>query len=202
VQRQRPLSGICLLGASILAATVQGQPPSAGASLAEATARCQFTAGPRAGQIQDLAKMPGAVPGRIGGPCSDGASSTGIAVAPAAVACQYSSGPRAGEIQDLAAVPGSPPVAIGSDCSDGASSGIAVVSNASNSAPISWSGVSRGSGVTAGRATSTICQFMSGPKAHGWHDYAPLPPAAIGTSCQDGSNSAGVVVASGHGQQY
>jgi hypothetical protein len=53
-----------------------------------------------------------------------------------------------------------------------------------------------------GRAVSTICQFLSGPKAPGWHDYAPLSPAVLGSSCQDGIGSAGVVVAAGHGQQY
>jgi hypothetical protein len=52
------------------------------------------------------------------------------------------------------------------------------------------------------RAVSTICQFLSGPKAHGWHDYAPLSPAVLCSSCQDGTGSAGVVVAAGHGQQY
>jgi hypothetical protein len=57
---------------------------------------------------------------------------------------------------------------------------------------------------TAGeaRAVSTICQFLSGPKAHGWHDYAPLAPAVVGSSCQDGTGSIGVVVTAGHGQQY
>jgi hypothetical protein len=57
---------------------------------------------------------------------------------------------------------------------------------------------------TAGenRAVSTICQFLSGPKAHGWHDYAPLAPAVVGSSCQDGIGSVGVVVTAGHGQQY
>jgi hypothetical protein len=53
-----------------------------------------------------------------------------------------------------------------------------------------------------GRAVSTICQFLYGPKAPGWHDFAPLPPAVLGSSCQDGSDSAGVVVAVGHGRQY
>jgi hypothetical protein len=53
-----------------------------------------------------------------------------------------------------------------------------------------------------GRAVSTICQFLYGPKAPGWHNYAPLSPAVLGSSCQDGTGSAGVVVAAGHGQQY
>jgi hypothetical protein len=52
------------------------------------------------------------------------------------------------------------------------------------------------------RAVSTVCQFLSGPKAPGWHDYAPMSPAVLGSSCQDGVGSAGVVVAAGHGQQY
>ena len=71
---------------------------------------------------------------------------------------------------------------------------------AAETPPKSWSSAI----ATAGerRAVSTICQFLSGPKAHGWHDYAPLAPAVLGSSCQDGIGSAGVVVAAGHGQQY
>jgi hypothetical protein len=63
-----------------------------------------------------------------------------------------------------------------------------------------WSAVPAPAG--AGRPVSTICQFLSGPKAHGWHDYAPLSPAVLGSSCQDGIGSAGVVVTMGHGQHY
>ena len=64
-----------------------------------------------------------------------------------------------------------------------------------------WSSAILGQSAVPGTA-STICQFMSGPKAHGWHDYAPLAPAALGSACRDGAGSAGIVVAKGHGQQY
>lgn len=50
--------------------------------------------------------------------------------------------------------------------------------------------------------TSTICQFMSGPKAHGWHDFAPFPPAPVDSSCDDGAGSVGFVQPVGHGDRY
>jgi len=116
--------------------------------------------------------------------------------------CHFSSGPRAGMIGDLTGVPAAAPVPAGSICSDGAgSAGMAVIPSTNAEASF-WSDASRAGGVSAGQARSTICQFMSGPKAHGWHDYAPLPPAAIGSSCHDGMSSAGIVVATGHGQSY
>ena len=116
--------------------------------------------------------------------------------------CHFSSGPRAGMIGDLTGVPAAAPVPAGSICSDGAgSTGMAVIPSTNAEASV-WSDASRAGSVGAGQARSTICQFMSGPKAHGWHDYAPLPPAAIGSSCHDGMSSAGIVVATGHGQSY
>ena len=116
--------------------------------------------------------------------------------------CHFSSGPRAGMIGDLTGVPAAAPVPAGSICSDGAgSTGMAVIPSTNAEASF-WSDASRAGDVGAGQARSTICQFMSGPKAHGWHDYAPLPPAAIGSSCHDGMSSAGIVVATGHGQPY
>ena len=130
--------------------------------------------------------------------------------------CRFTSGPRAGQTQDLSAMPGAVPIRIGASCSDGASStGTAIAPSGQNAeepqaAPTAaipttdtaekpWSTATT---VGAGRAVSTICQFLSGPKAHGWHDYAPLSPVALGSSCQDGIGSAGIVVAAGHGQQY
>ena len=55
---------------------------------------------------------------------------------------------------------------------------------------------------TTNRRTSTICQFMSGPKAHGWHDFAPFPPAPIDSTCDDGAGSVGIVQPTGHGDRY
>ncbi len=40
---------------------------------------CQFTSGPRAGQIQSFCGYSGARPSPIGGPCTDGSSSWGVA---------------------------------------------------------------------------------------------------------------------------
>ncbi len=45
------------------------------------TLTCQFTSGPRAGQTQNFAGVPGARPAPIGSPCTDGVSSNGVAVA-------------------------------------------------------------------------------------------------------------------------
>ena len=129
--------------------------------------------------------------------------------------CRFTSGPRAGQTQDLSAMPGVTPIRIGASCSDGAlSSGTAIAPSGRNEEPQAaptatipttdtaekpWS---TAAAADAGQAVSTICQFVSGPKAHGWHDYAPLSPAVLGSSCRDGIASAGVVVAAGHGQQY
>jgi hypothetical protein len=41
----------------------------------------------------------------------------------------------------------------------------------------SWNGAI--TNVSASHQTGTICQFLSGPKAPGWHDYAPLPHAKM-----------------------
>jgi hypothetical protein len=131
--------------------------------------------------------------------------------------CRFTSGPRAGQTQDLSATPGATPIRIGASCSDGAlSAGTAIAPSgrnaeepqAASTATIlttdtpeePWSTAAAATG--AGRAVSTICQFLYGPKAPGWHDYAPMPPAVLGSSCRDGIASAGVVVAAGHGQQH
>lgn len=42
---------------------------------------------------------------------------------------------------------------------------------------------------------STICGFETGPRAGQRQDYAPQPPLALGTRCNDGRGSAGHVVA-------
>lgn len=52
------------------------------------------------------------------------------------------------------------------------------------------------------RHTGTVCQFMSGPKAHGWHDFAPFPAAPVESTCDDGAGSVGVVQTNGHGDRY
>jgi hypothetical protein len=183
---------------------------------------CRFTDGPRAGHTQQLSGASDKVTIRAGSACADGISSSGVVVAaqegahiasakservPASEdvltsVCQFSSGPRAGEIGDLAEVPGATPVPVGSACSDGASSAGTAVIGADGGAKIPWSSARQAGAAGAERAVSTICQFMSGPKAHGWHDYAPLPAAPLGSACRDGASSAGIVMASGHGERY
>jgi hypothetical protein len=174
---------------------------------------CRFTDGPRAGRTQQLSGSSDRVIIRIGSSCSDGISSSGVITAPPAGdearapqaaltwTCQLLSGPHAGEVADLAAVSGAAPVPVGSACSDGASStGTAIIAPA-DAATIPWSSAKQGTTGAEG-PVGTICQFMSGPKAHGWHDYAPLPAAPLGSPCRDGVSSAGIVMASGHGQPY
>jgi hypothetical protein len=69
-------------------------------------------------------------------------------------------------------------------------------------AAAAWNDSDSAAPIGAARRGSTICQFMSGPKAHGWHDYAPLAVHLLGSRCHDGAGSAGIVVLAGHGQQY
>jgi type IV secretory pathway VirB2 component (pilin) len=175
---------------------------------------CRFTDGPHAGHTEPLLETSDRSTVRAGSSCSDGIASTGVVIAPQASTeaaspqaaltsiCQFSSGPRAGEIADLGRVSGAPPMPVGSTCSDGASSKGIAIAAPDGAAPISWSSPIQGSAAGVERAVSTICQFMSGPKAHGWHDYAPLPAAPLGSPCRDGVSSAGIVMAAGHGQAY
>jgi hypothetical protein len=216
--RLNELRWVFLLVILFSAVTARGQ--AAGSAPAPSlTTTCRFLSGPRAGQTQDFTGLTAATPMSIGNSCSDGESSRGIAIASAAagddttarasevatlptgmtLTCRFYTGPRTGQIQDLAASP----ARIGSLCSDGGSSaGIAIAPTTSSTGTNFPDHSAQTNGVGPGRTGSTICQFMSGPKAHGWHDYAPVPPLALGKSCQDGANSVGIIVVAGHGQQY
>jgi hypothetical protein len=58
------------------------------------------------------------------------------------------------------------------------------------------------SGVSASaQERSFLCQFTSGPRAGQVHDYAGHPAGAlpVGSPCQDGAGSNGVIVPSGAG---
>lgn len=44
------------------------------------TLTCRFTYGPAMGQTRNFMGVPGANPGLVGGPCSDGAGSVGVGV--------------------------------------------------------------------------------------------------------------------------
>jgi hypothetical protein len=201
-------TGIGLLAVAISVATVQGQSRMDDPPAREAPSSCQSaSARPIDGAESDCSDgKPSTVLAATApqnGQQPSPASSSSAAPRPAmrTWACQFSNGPHAGVVGDLTGVPGATPVPVGSLCSDGAASiGTAILD--SGAIATFWSDASRTNAVGAGRAGSTICQFMSGPKAHGWHDYAPLSPAPIGSSCQDGMNSAGIVMASGHGEHY
>ncbi len=114
--------------------------------------------------------------------------------------CEFSYGPRANQRGSLAEIPGATPVRVGGYCSDGESFGTAVAATSSHEGAGVWEGAITSLGTA--RATSTICQFMSGPKAHGWHDYAPFSPVPVGSGCDDGAGSAGFVVPKGYGDRY
>jgi hypothetical protein len=219
MQSLRRLAGIFVFSVAIPLATAQSQLANDSAGPRGTTSTCQKASAPRIDGADHPAQAQAADPPRIESDCSDGRSEVGTtrpengqnapsspsdtASRPTALTliCHFSSGPRDGEIVDLTGVRGAIAVPVGSVCSDGASStGTAVVLK-TGPARSSWSSPSRTTAVDSGRG-STICQFMSGPKAHGWHDYAPLPAAPIGSSCQDGMTSVGIVVVSGHGQQY
>jgi hypothetical protein len=47
----------------------------------------------------------------------------------------------------------------------------------------------------AGSGTSTVCSFNNGPAAGATHDYAPMAGLPIGSPCQDGRGSTGVIIA-------
>ncbi len=155
---------------------------------------CQFQAGPRAGQTQDYAPMS---PLPVGTSCQDGQGSTGVVVAAKGggitgggggigpmpggqqmgTVCRFQSGSRAGQTQDYS--PQTLPV--GSRCWDGQDSyGVVVASMGKSQGP--------------DKQLSTRCQFNTGPRAGQIQDYAPMPPLSIGTPCQDGQGSTGVVV--------
>jgi hypothetical protein len=114
--------------------------------------------------------------------------------------CKFTSGPQTGRIVDLAGRSGAAAIPVGGRCSDGTSSGISVIGTSGDKESLTWNGAITGR--TTNRRTSTICQFMSGPKAHGWHDFAPFPPAPVDSICDDGAGSVGFVQPAGHGDRY
>lgn len=91
--------------------------------------------------------------------------------------CAFSSGAYAGKTLDytgLAALP------VGSSCQDGQGGNGVIVST-----PVG----PKLSGF------STICKFTVGPRAGTTLDYAPMKAIPVGTGCQDGGPSSGVVIA-------
>ena len=96
--------------------------------------------------------------------------------------CKFDAGPRTGQTQDYAPRPAIP---VGSECQDGAgSTGVIIV---------------KGNGKeSSGEKTSqksTLCKFDAGPRAGQTQNYAPRPAIPVGSECQDGAGSTGVVIA-------
>jgi hypothetical protein len=204
MQRSSNILCVALFVSHLLAMTAQAQAAHGDTKSPKTAFLCRYTDGPRAGRTQQLSVAFDTAAIRAGSSCSDGISSSGVVIELAGATltsiCRFSNGPRAGEIADLAAV--SAPVPVGTACSDGVSSMGTAIDDPDGAAAIPWSNPIPSGAAGALTAVSTICQFMSGPKAHGWHDYAPFPPAPLGSPCRDGSGSAGIVMASGHGQPY
>jgi hypothetical protein len=142
---------------------------------------CKFDAGPRAGETQDYAPRP-AIP--VGSACQDGQGSTGVVIskqspdAQKSTICKFDAGPRAGETQDYAPRPAIP---VGSACQDGQRSTGVIISKQSPD--------------DKSAQKSTICKFDAGPRAGETQDYAPRPAIPVGSACQDGQGSTGVVIA-------
>ena len=134
------------------AALAQNASPSAMSAGSSATGdglstTCQFTKGPKTGQVQHWPRgTPGVTPVAIGQGCTDDMKSYGVAIADSANAsmkssggtlepndgysttCRFDSGPRAGQVQHWPrGTPGLALAAIGQGCTDGQnSSGIAI----------------------------------------------------------------------------
>ena len=142
------VSALTISGAA-LAQNASQAPMNAGSNAAGdgLSTTCQFTKGPKAGQVQHWPRgTAGVTPVAIGQGCTDDQKSYGVAIADSAHAsasssggilepndgysttCQFTSGPRAGQVQHWPrGTPGLALAAIGQGCTDGQdSNGIAI----------------------------------------------------------------------------
>jgi hypothetical protein len=95
--------------------------------------------------------------------------------------CSFNIGPKAGTTHDYAPLNALP---VGSPCQDGAdSSGVIAARTGLTSTSSSRSKL------------SSICSFTAGPRAGTWQDYAPRSAIPVGSPCQDGGGSTGIVIA-------
>lgn len=159
------------------------------------TTTCRFTSGPLTGQVIDYQGHGSPAP--IGSSCTDGAGSFGVAVPSSATVappssptqttvCYFQTGPRSGQRVDYAGTPGVIGVDVGTPCTDRAGSfGVAVASTQQAIAPAPPAGAG---------AMSAKCRFTSGTRAGQTQDYSPRPPIPVGTPCNDGAGSFGIVV--------
>jgi hypothetical protein len=154
---------------------------------------CSFTRGPKAGTTHDYAPM---APLPVGTSCWDGVSSYGVVGnSPAPISnqmstvCSFTRGPKAGTTHDYAPMA---PLKVGSSCWDGVDSYGTVIAGSSTHTP-PQAIANPQSQPSPQSQMSTVCSFTRGPKAGTTHDYAPMAPMAVGTPCQDGQESFGIV---------
>jgi hypothetical protein len=178
--------------------------PATNASISQQTSTiCSFNHGPASGTTHDYAPLD---PLPVGSTCNDGNGSTGTiipkpdnpatgAAAPATNAsvsqqmttvCSFNQGPAAGTTHDYAPLD---PLPVGAACNDGKGSTGTMIAKPQTpaSAPESPAADSH--------ETSTLCKFTSGPASGTMHDYAPLDPLPVGTACNNGAGSTGVIIA-------
>src|ERR1035438_4841882 len=196
-QAPLPVGSSCQDGAGSTGVIIAGTgstPPSGSGAGTQTSTICSFNAGPKAGTTHDYAPQ---APLPVGSSCQDGAGSTGVIIAgtgstppsgsgagtQTSTICSFNAGPKAGTTHDYAP---QAPLPVGSSCQDGAGSTGVIIAGTGSTPP---------SGSGAGTQTSTICSFNAGPKAGTTHDYAPQAPLPVGSSCQDGAGSTGVIIA-------
>ena len=160
------------------------------AAQAQLSLTCLYNNGPKAGQKQSFAGVPGVAPIPVGTACTDGQGSTGTAVADSlapknlSLTCKYTSGPKAGQKQSFAGVAGVTPVPVGSPCWDGGQNrGVAVPDSGGAQAPTS--------------GLSLTCKYNTGPKAGQTQSFQGVPGVQaipVGAPCTDGVANFGVAV--------
>ena len=111
--------------------------------------------------------------------------------------CKFTSGPRSGDTQDYEPMQ----APLNSPCSDGegSSGNIIAASAAAIAAPTASTAANTSDTSTrpepgTSPQSGSVCKFTSGPKAGSTHDYAPMH-APLGTACDDGAGSSGVIAA-------
>ena len=103
--------------------------------------------------------------------------------------CKFTTGPRSGDTQDYEPMQ----APLNSPCSDGEGSSGNII--AASPAAIAAPAVARAADTPGTSPQSgSVCKFTSGAKAGSIHDYAPMH-APLGTACDDGAGSSGVIVA-------
>ena len=182
----------------------QAPPPPtavpATSSAQQTSTLCSFNQGPAAGTTHDYAPLD---PLPVGSPCNNGKGSTGTVIArspnpPAAAVtyasmsqqtstlCSFSQGPASGTTHDYAPLD---PLPLGTACNDGRGSTGTIIARPPEPSP------NTASTAAGSHETSTLCKFNAGPLTGTTRDYAPLDPLPVGTECNDGAGSTGVIIA-------